>query len=229
MTEHQPSIASHGEQAPADVARDLGWRRMLYERFGPAQVAMSTDGREIHAMAPIELGLVVGSFAVVEAHADAEDVVVQIRSARLDERPGPELQVAADLDVAGAHVIAATARPLLRVVTCSGAVSGTLVGGGFRRADAVAPFGERRIRCADHDEIATIAKGLAPAPAIPVGVQSGTEDVPAVVAAKGFSRHTFMCGQSGDVGGAAADHRLTASRRRPAIGPTPWARTDGDG
>jgi hypothetical protein len=197
MTEHQSSAASHVGATPAGDARDLDWRRTLYERFGPAQVAMSTDGREIHAMVPIELGLVVGSFAVVEAAADGLDVVVQIRSSRLEERPGPELQVATDLDVAGAHVIAAAARPLLRVVTCSGAVLGTLDGDGFRRTDAVAPFGECRVRCAYHDEIATIAAGLTPSPAIAVGVQSGTEDVPAVVAAKGFSRHTFMCGQSG--------------------------------
>lgn len=197
MTEHQSSVASPVEKAPVEGAGDLEWRRTLYERFGPAQIAVSPDGREIHAMAPIELGLVVGSFAIVEREADGHDVVVQIRSAHLDERPGPELQVATDLDVPGAHVVAATARPLLRVVACAGAVLGTFDDDGFRRTDAVAPFGERRIRCADRDEIATIAAGLTPTPAIAVGVHSGTEDVPAVVAAKGFSRHTFMCGQSG--------------------------------
>jgi uncharacterized protein len=197
MNEHQSSVEPHVEQTSAAGVGDLDWRRTLYERFGPAQVAMSTDGREIHAMAPIELGLVVGSFAIVETDLDGPGLVVQIRAAHLDERPGPELQVATDLDVPGAHVVAATVRPLLRVVTCSGAVLGTLGDDGFRRTDAVAPFGERRIRCADHDEIAAIAKGLTPAPAIAVGFQAGTEDVAAVVAAKGFSRHTFMCGQSG--------------------------------
>lgn len=196
MTEHQAPDTPHMEAGSVGVG-DMDWRRTLYERFGPAQVAVSNDGREIHAMAPIELGLVVGSFAVVETGAAGQGIVVQIRSSRLDERPGPELRVATDLDLPGAHVVEATARPLLRVVTCSGAVLGTLDGDGFRRADAVEPFGEHRIRCADRDEIATIATGLAPSPAIPVGVQSGTDDVPAVVAAKGFSRHTFMCGQSG--------------------------------
>lgn len=172
-------------------------RRALYERFAPAQVAVSTDGREVRAMVAVEAGLTVGSFAIAESAAGTADVVVQIRSARLDERTGPDLQISTDVDVPGARLVAATLRPVLRVVLCTGAVVGTLGDDGFRYVDQVDAFGEHPVRSARADEVERIIPGLTTARTFEIGTQRGHPEVAAEVVAKGFSRHTFMCGQSG--------------------------------
>lgn len=172
-------------------------RRDLYEQFAPAQVAVSIDGREVRATVAVEAGLTVGSFAVVEAVAGTTDVVVQIRSARLDEQLGPDLEISTDTEVPGARLVAATMRPVLRVVNCAGAVVGTLADGGFRCIDRVAAFGEHAVRPARADEVERIIPGLSTARTFVSGTQRDHAEVPAEVVAKGFARHTFMCGQSG--------------------------------
>lgn len=176
---------------------DVAARRDLYERFAPAQVAVSTDGREVRAMVAVEAGLTVGSFAIAEAAAGSADVVVQIRSARLDERSGPDLQIATDIEVPGARLVAATLRPVLRVVLCTGTVVGTLDERGFRCVDQVDAFGEHAVRAARPDEVGRIIPGLTTARTFVIGAQRAHAEVSAEVVAKGFSRHTFMCGQSG--------------------------------
>ena len=176
---------------------DLDARQQLYRQFGPAQVAVSTDGRDVHVTAPIEAGLTVGAFAIVETLDDDHDLVVQMRSAQLVERPGPELQLASDVKTLGVDVVSAVIRPVLRAVTGSAAVLGTFGPDGFQRLAHVEPFGERLVRPARSDEIDTIVDRLTDASAIPIGVQLGAPDVPASMVAKGFARHTFMCGQSG--------------------------------
>jgi uncharacterized protein len=182
--------------APAS-SPDLDARQQLYRQFGPAQVAVSTDGRQVHVTAPIEAGLTVGTFAIVETLAHDRDLVVQIRSSQLSEGPGPELQLASDKMLIGADVVSAVVRPVLRTVNGSAAVLGTLGPDGFRRLAHAEPFGERLVRRARRDEIETVVDGLTDATAIPIGFQLGAPGVPASMVATGFARHTFMCGQSG--------------------------------
>jgi uncharacterized protein len=172
-------------------------RQQLYRQFGPAQVAVSTDGRHVHFTAPIESGLTVGAFAIVETLGHERDLVVQVRSSQLLERPGPELQLASDTTTLGADVVSAVVRPVLRALNGSAAVLGTLGPDGFQSLAHAEPFGERFVRPARRDEIGGIVDGLTDATAIPIGVQLGAPDVPASMVAKGFGRHTFMCGQSG--------------------------------
>ncbi|TVR26363.1 MAG: ATP-binding protein [Ilumatobacter sp.] len=183
--------------ADPESSPNLDARQQLYRQFGPAQVAVSTDGRDVHVTAPIEAGLTIGAFAIVETLDDDLDLVVQMRSAQLVEWPGPELQLATDVEPLGVGAVSAVVRPVLRAVTGSAAVLGTLGPDGFRRLAQVEPFGERLVRPARRDEIDTIVDRLSDATAIPIGVQFGAPDVPASMVAKGFARHTFLCGQSG--------------------------------
>lgn len=172
-------------------------RRHLYERFGTASVGVSADGSSVHVMTPVEAGLAVGGLAIVDSAPGADAIVVQIRRLGLVEREGPELQVAPDLDVDGS-ISSVAVRPLLRSVAGSGAVLGTINEDVFVRSDTVVPFGERSIRPACTAEISTIIDGLTPGEgSLEIGSHPTAVDVPVRLVAKGFSRHTFMCGQSG--------------------------------
>ncbi len=60
------------------------------------------------------------------------------------------------------------------------------------------PFGEERVRPATAAEAAAIFETLdASVPTIVLGRHRDHPDLPARIRSKGFSRHTFMCGQSG--------------------------------
>jgi hypothetical protein len=190
-----------------DAPSMLDFRHELYRRFGPAAVGFSADGREVLFMAPIEAGLGVGGFAVLEPDGEGPAVALQLRETSLVEREGPSLDLRIESDAVEGLVGTANARPLIRAIAGSGAVLGTLTpadgsgtsdGTTFARTDQVAPFGERPIRAATAEEIATIAEGLtAGVPAIEIGVLRQTPEVAAHLVSKGFARHTFMCGQSG--------------------------------
>lgn len=191
-----PSDASEsGSPSPSPMS----FRHDLYERFGPAQVGVSADGREVHFMAPVESGLGVGGFAVFDPIDDHDDpVVIQVRRLDVVEREGPELTVSADLDAPGVTISSITARPRLRSVAGAGTVLGTLADGRVTPRDQVTPFGERLVRHADAEEIAAVVDGLSPSAAtFEIGHHHRTDDVPARLVTKGFSRHTFVCGQSG--------------------------------
>jgi uncharacterized protein len=197
MPPHRHNCTLDVMDGAPETPSNLDARRQLYARFGPAQVAVSTDGREVHVTSPIEAGLTVGAFAIVEAVDQHQDLVVQVRSAQLVERPGPDLEIATDMRSLGAEVVSAVVRPVLRAVTGSAAVIGSFGPEGFQRLDHVVPFGERRVRPARADEIRAFVDRLVDATTIPIGTQLGAPDVPASMVAKGFARHTFMCGQSG--------------------------------
>jgi uncharacterized protein len=175
-------------------------RHELAERFGIAALAFSADGRTIHFTAPLDCGIDVGGFAVVVTDDERDDtgLVVQIRNVQLVEREGPQLDMALGEGVVAEAARSVTVRPLLRVVSGEGAVIGSLDAGSFRAEGSTLPFTEQFVRPAHADEIATIIDGLeGDAPSIEIGVLRQAPEVPARLRSKGFSRHTFMCGQSG--------------------------------
>jgi uncharacterized protein len=172
-------------------------RRELYERFGPPQVAMSADGRNVHFSAPLESGLQVGATAIIPSEDASAALVVQIRDARLAERDGPEFDIAAHVD-SSIEINTAKFKPVLRSVVGTGVVLGTLTINGFAKHQGAQPFGERFVRPATPDEIDTVVVGLdGDAPAIEIGTLSQAPHVAARLRSTGFARHTFMCGQSG--------------------------------
>jgi uncharacterized protein len=178
----------------------LALRHDLHARFGPAQLGVSADGVTAHLTGPIDSGLAVGGFAVLDGEAGDgwASLVVQVRSMALVDRDGPQLELDATVDDPDVTVTSTTVRPLLRALRGDGVVLGTIDDAGFTRCHRVPAFGERIVRPARPDELATIVSGLdSDAWSIGIGELRDAPGVPARLVAKGFARHTFMCGQSG--------------------------------
>ncbi|MFD4182017.1 ATP-binding protein [Rhodococcus sp. NPDC058514] len=195
-------------------------RHELYQRFATAQVAVSTDGREVSFMGPVETGVEVGGFAVIEFRGDRR-VVVQVREVHMVEREGPALDFTVRDGMAELGVVSARARPLMRALSGTATTLGEFDGARFVGRREVEPFGERPIRPAGEDEVAAIAEGLAgTASSFEIGVLQQASTVPARLRSTGFARHTFMCGQSGSgktytTGGLL--ERLLASTELPIV------------
>ncbi len=192
--------SSRHDEASAASRSHLGLRHQLYDRFAPAQVGMSADGVIVHVTCPLDSGLLVGGFAVLEGEADDDwtSLVVQVRSMEFVDREGPVLEVDAPLGDGELAVRSATVQPIFRALVGVSAVLGSIDAGRFSRFQDVRPFGERAIRPARADELAAIVSGLdSGAASICIGALRHEPEVPAHLVAKGFARHTFMCGQSG--------------------------------
>jgi hypothetical protein len=178
----------------------LALRHALYKRLGPAQIGVSADGTIVHLMAPVESGLVVGGFAMLEREEgdDWTSLVVQIRSMSLVEREGPQLEFGNEFGDGDITVTSASVRPMLRALRGEGVILGMIDSDRFTRHQDVAPFGERIVRPASSDEIDVIMSGLGSGVAsIDIGSLRQAPEVSARLTSKGFARHTFMCGQSG--------------------------------
>ncbi|MGE5210423.1 MAG: ATP-binding protein, partial [Acidobacteriota bacterium] len=85
-----------------------------------------------------------------------------------------------------------------RSVRGAGIVLGLLDADGFTGVGELHAFGEYPIRPATIGEAAQVLDALdGDAPTITIGSLRGSPGLPARLRSKGFSRHTFMCGQSG--------------------------------
>jgi DNA helicase HerA-like ATPase len=135
-------------------------------------IAFSIDGRAVGFAGPLDLGVPVGGLAVVEH--DAGLVVVHVHEVGLEG-----------------------GRPSRRV-RGAGVVLGMLDTGGFTGVGQLRAFGEHPLRPATTVETAQVLDALdGGAATITVGTLRGVPGIPARLWSKGFSRHTFMCGQSG--------------------------------
>jgi DNA helicase HerA-like ATPase len=85
-----------------------------------------------------------------------------------------------------------------RAVRGRGLLLARLTEEGSARADASDVFGSSTMTEADPATVAAhVAKWTVGGAGLPLGALGMLEAVPAVLAAKGFGRHTFLCGQSG--------------------------------
>ncbi len=87
--------------------------------------------------------------------------------------------------------------PAGRSIRGSGTLLAVIGDGGARPVDGTAVFGEADLAVADHDLVAAYLGDTGSSAALEFGHVQGMPDVPAVLNAKGFGRHTFLCGQSG--------------------------------
>ncbi len=171
-------------------------RRQIAQRFPIPSLAFSADGHLVSLSGPVTLGLRVGGFAVVER--DDDRLVVHVRDLHVEERPGPELTFGDDAAESGVGIAGAHVSIRVRAVAGTGALLGRLDGSQFRPITHGDPFGEELVRPANADEVAAVFETLdASVPMITVGQHRDHPDLPARVRSAGFSRHTFMCGQSG--------------------------------
>src|SRR5918997_529260 len=98
-----------------------------------------------------------------------------------------------------------------------------LVRGSGRLLEAgLAPFHDAPLRRARADEVrAWRTRAEGDAPSLPIGELNAAPGVPAAVEAKGFGRHTFLCGQSGSgktyALGVILDRLLVGTRLRVIV------------
>ncbi|MGI9623394.1 MAG: ATP-binding protein [Acidimicrobiales bacterium] len=178
----------------ADLMDD---RRQLYERFPVAPVGWSADGRAVDFVGPVTLGLGIGSLAIVDPQQGDGLIVVHVRDMRVTEREGSRAEQLASGDAADPGA-GATITMSLRFVRGEGVVLGQLGSEGFASTTESFPFGEELIRPATADEVRAVMDAIdGDQPTIGVGWLRDYPQVKARLHSRGFSRHTFMCGQSG--------------------------------
>jgi hypothetical protein len=170
-------------------------------------LAHSLDGRRFEWQAPRhEPSLTVGGYVMLRS-PDGNSRLGQILDARLVEEAAGELGVAAD---GSGSTLRSTVS--LRLVRGHGAV---LHG-------AAGPFSDAALQAAAADEIADYRAqvGARSAP-LPIGSLAAAPEVPASIDARGFGRHTFLCGQSGSGKtyslGVVLDRLLAATSLRIVI------------
>ncbi|MEZ5179101.1 MAG: ATP-binding protein [Acidimicrobiales bacterium] len=174
-------------------------RRRLVEQFPVVHQAFGTGGRQAHLVTGLGSAQLLGSFVVIDDESD-EPLVAQVQSHELAERAVGQLDALADLETADGPVTrSVTITPMVRFVRSELTVLGRLgADGSFRRDVPVEGFAECRFRAATDDETRSVRAALAgSAPTLAVGELVGAPAVEARVRSAGFSRHTFLCGQSG--------------------------------
>jgi hypothetical protein len=181
------------EGAPAaDIRAKAARVRELAREIETAvpATATSVDGRTFAYQAPVGASLVpAGGYVALEA--GGHRVLGQIVTQELAVRDGPEIGVSLDdQDLGGPDgVLGARTRVLLRLVEGEGVVldapTEPVVDAALTPAtpDEVRSYLERTARGAARLEVGALALV--------------DDDVPAVLEASGFDRHTFLCGQSG--------------------------------
>ena len=164
----------------------------------PTQVSVwSLNGRDVGFQAGFDSGLEVGGFVGVRTPA-GDDLLMQVLELRISEREAMRVEVETDMfgDAASSALQSANVGLVMRFVEGEGRVlaavhKGALTpftGGGFR---------DGRLEPADSKVVGTLlAGGMGKSVGLPIGNVNGLE-VEAALKASGFSRHTFMVGQSG--------------------------------
>ena len=187
--------------SPTDVPIDsIELRHQVAERFPIPSVAYSADGQQVSLSGPLTLGLRIGGFGIVERRVEqgVDRLVVHVRNLGIEERPGPELTFDGASAAGGVGIAGAQVSVRVRAVVGDGVLLGRVDGETFSSATNAEPFGEERLRPATAAEVATVFETLdESARTIELGRHRDHPDIPARVRSKGFSRHTFMCGQSG--------------------------------
>ncbi len=181
--------------APVDLFES---RRHLLDQFPVVEQAFSAGGRQAQLIAGLGSAVDLGSLVVIDDER-GEPLVAQVHSQELAERPVGQIDAPVDLamgDGAAARTLSLT--PMARFVRSDLTVLGRLRGGTFLREVPAEGFRECRFRAATDDEIREVRAALAgSAPTIAVGEVAGSPAVEARLRSAGFSRHTFLCGQSG--------------------------------
>jgi len=197
----------HGEQDIAGmrsrVERVRSLRRAIEEAIPPQ--AFSTDGQRFTYQAPLsETRLPVGGYVTMEIDADTK-YLGQIITQEIAVRQGPELGFDFDAEDLGfssredGASIQLASRMIMRALEGEGIILGTLVGGQFTPAGSEDIFPEVPFRLATDEEagqyLSAVRERVA---ALEVGQSLfAAGEVPASLSARGFNRHTFLCGQSG--------------------------------
>ena len=172
-------------------------RRDIMDHMPMPVAVWSLNGRDVGFQAGFDSGLEVGGFVGVRTPAGVE-LLMQVLELRVSEREAMRVEVETEMfgDAASAALQSANVGLVMRFVEGEGRVLASVVDG------ALAPpveggFRDGRLVPASAKVVdQLLAGGMGRSVALPIGSVNGL-DVDASLKASGFSRHTFMVGQSG--------------------------------
>ncbi|MFZ4720167.1 MAG: ATP-binding protein [Ilumatobacteraceae bacterium] len=184
---------------PAALSRSTAAdiRHAIAERMATPVSVWSLNGRDIGFQCSFDEGLEVGGFAGVRTPA-GELLLVQVLELTINERESMRVAVDTDFfgEAAAAALESANVNLMMRYVVGTARVLSAV-----DRKALVPPSGtgfrEGALERIDQRLVATLLQaGLGKSVGLPIGTVHGT-GVDAELKAAGFSRHTFMVGQSG--------------------------------
>ncbi|MBI4933409.1 MAG: ATP-binding protein [Actinobacteria bacterium] len=177
--------------ATSDVRQDL------MEHIPVPTIAWSITGREVGFSTGFDSGLEIGGFALVTTREGAR-LLMQVHEMSVRERESMRLDVNTDAlgESASAALNSANVALLMRLVVGSGQVLAEVTESGLVPA-AGKGFREAFIETAPGALVRDyLLQGLGSSVGLHVGATAAAH-APALLKAAGFSRHTFMVGQSG--------------------------------
>ncbi len=181
--------------------RIVGMLRVASRQVTPPPLAYSTDGRRFAFQTRVVDALPIGGF--VEMRPESGPVVLgQVTSAAVEVRDGPEVGLAGGaglgLDPDVAEITHTSIRLRVPVIAGAGTILAVLDEDAVRDPGPADVFDNATIAAADPAIIAAfLDRWSARRLTVDVGRATGVDGERARLAAEGFGRHTFLCGQSG--------------------------------
>lgn len=182
-------------------ARITELRERIRESATLEEGAWGVDGHTFSFDIALSRPLPVGGYVTL-ATRDGRRYLGQVVDQQIVSRDGPQVSVDVGAVLGGdgqAGLGTGTVTVQLRLASGSGVLLAQLTGDGFARTDRHATFDLAGITEAPGDLVDDfVAWSLGGGTGLDTGAASfGSGDVVPLLAAKGFNRHTFLCGQSG--------------------------------
>jgi hypothetical protein len=217
MTEqsnHPTAADGEPDADPAFRDRWIDLRRRLGRQLTPVPFASSTDGRGFAYQMPVVDALPVGGFAALRPD-DGTTLLGQVTAAEVVEREGPALRIAGSagltIDPEAAEVTETSIRLSVPALRGVGTLLAVAAGDRWREPGPGDVFDSALTSAADPATVAAwLDRWAAARPTLDVGRLTAAGASPSAgaggsrrsgirarVAAAGFGRHTFLCGQSG--------------------------------
>ncbi len=191
-------MPNENEEPPHAETEDVfEARRRLVKRFHAPDMAFGLGGQRAELIGSLDGGLVLGGLVVIDDETGAP-LVAQLQGSQLVEQQLGDVELVLDAETLGTTIRNATVTPVLRAMRGDLLVLGRLRGDTFEPGAPAHGFAESRYRPATEAETRLVLDHLAGTDAsLTIGEVLGAAAVPARLRAKGFARHTFLCGQSG--------------------------------
>jgi DNA helicase HerA-like ATPase len=176
------------------AADRLGMLRELRGSMVLPPIAYSVDGMLLDLEAPLREAPLVGDHVVL-TFDDGRRVLAQVTAGRIDVREGPEIALASGVIGAGTSL-----RIRLRAFQGEAQVLGVLDAGGFTPLRDLGPFDELAFAPASDEDVRSYhawARSSSGRASLDLGFDPNLPSARVHVHAKGLTRHTLFCGQSG--------------------------------
>jgi hypothetical protein len=173
-------------------------REELRRSAGFEEGAWGVDGHTFAFQVALSRPLPVGGYALL-ATRDGRTYLGQITDQRITSRPGPQVSVdlSSALGADGTHGTA-SATVDIRLAAGDGLLLAAVTDDGFRPLDRHATFDLAPLQEAPGDLVDAYIEWSRNGIGLTTGAATyGSGDVLPLLSAKGFNRHTFLCGQSG--------------------------------